>query len=212
MMVNVPDTLPERLYLLTYDVEKKRMTYCSERGYLMRAGILAELLLAGHIADATGGPVAQAKTVADPLLDETLQMVAASRRRTWQHWVNKGSGAAARQVRDRLESGGWIRVERGRVLGFIPRTKVTVRDTRVPKRLASTVASALRGPHPASRLDPRDAALAALAATLRLKTVMPRADWRARRVRGEELAEVVAPVPWALRKAIQAAQAAASAG
>ncbi|GII83452.1 hypothetical protein Ssi03_14420 [Sphaerisporangium siamense] len=209
-MVDVPGTLPERLYLLAYDTRRKRVTARSNLGLLMRAGILAELLLRGDLADATGGPVAKRPAVADPLLDVALQQIAASRRRTWQHWVSKGSGAAVRQVRDRLEKDGWIRVEHRRVLGLIPVANVTVRDSRVPRQLAATVSAAVRGARPLSRLEPRDAALAALAATVRLKTVLPRAEWRAGRGRSDELAQVVAPVPWALNKAIQAAAAAAA--
>jgi hypothetical protein len=210
--VDLPESLHERLYLLAYDTERRRMTRLWHLGYLVRAGILAELLLQGHLADATGGPVVRTPAVADPLLDGALQQIAASRRRTWQHWVSKGSGSSVRQVRERLELGGWIRVERVRVLGIFPMAKVTVRDTRVVKRLVTTVATALRGGQRASRLDPRDAGLAALAATVRLRTVLPRAQWRASRKRSDELADVVAPVPRALRKAIQAAEAAATGG
>jgi hypothetical protein len=210
--VDVPETLPERLYLLAYDTQHGRITARRHLGYLMRAAILAELLLQGHLADATGGPVTRTPVAADPLLDSVLQQVAGSRRRSWRHWVNKGHGAASRQVRERLESGGWIRVERGRLLGLFPTTTVTVRDSRVVKRLTARVSAALRAGRPASRLDPMDAGLAALAAAVRLKTVLPRAGWRAGRRRSDELAEVVAPVPRALRKAIRAADAAAAGG
>ncbi|WP_405146590.1 GPP34 family phosphoprotein [Sphaerisporangium sp. NBC_01403] len=209
--MDVPEFLHERVYLLAYDTERGRMAERWHLGYLVRAGILAELLIQGHLADATGGPVARTPAVADPLLDGVLQQVAGSRRRTWQHWVSKGSGAAAREVRDRLESGGWIRVEHGRLLGLFPTAKVTVRDTRVVKQLVTMASTALRPGRPASRLDPRDAGLAALAAAVKLRTVRPRSQWRAVRNRSDELSEVVAPVPKALRKAIQSAEAAAAA-
>ncbi|GAA3797985.1 hypothetical protein GCM10022226_16690 [Sphaerisporangium flaviroseum] len=210
--MDLPKSLPERLYLLAYDTERQRMTARSDLGYMMRAGILAELLIQGHLADATGGPVVRTPAVSDPLLDGVLQQIAASRRRTWQHWVGKSSRANVREVRERLESDGWIRVEHVRILGLLPMAKVTVRDPRVVKRLRTTVTTTLRGGQPVARLDPRDAGLTALAAMTRLKTVMPRAQWRAARGRSEELADPIAPVPTALRKAIQAAAAAAAAG
>ncbi|MFC7381399.1 GOLPH3/VPS74 family protein [Sphaerisporangium rhizosphaerae] len=209
--MDLPGSLPQRLYLLAYDIERGRPTARWKLGYLMRAGILAELLLRGCLDDATGGPVASRTAVPDDaLLDAALQQIAASRRRTWQHWVNKGSHRAVRQVRDQLEAGGWIRVRRTRLLGVIPLAKVTVRDTRVVRRLTSTVSSAMRGGQPLSRVEPRDAALTALASVIRLRTVMPWRQWRAVRERGEALGVVVAPVPRALHKAIQAAQAAAA--
>ncbi|MFC4531834.1 GOLPH3/VPS74 family protein [Sphaerisporangium dianthi] len=209
--MNLPGSLPQRLYLLAYDIERGRLTARGKLGHLMRAGILAELLLRGHLEDATSGPVVKRPAVADDaLLDAALQQIAASRRRTWQHWVSKGSGGAVRQVRDQLEAGGWIRVEQTRLLGLIPLKKVTVRDTRVVRRLAATVIGAMRGGQSLSRVEPEDAALTALAAVIKLRTVMPWSQWRSVRKRGEQLGDVVAPVPRALHKAIQAAQAAAA--
>ncbi|MFC4590411.1 GOLPH3/VPS74 family protein [Sphaerisporangium corydalis] len=206
----MPESLYERIYLLAYDTERGQMAERWHLDLLIRAAVLAELMIQGHLADATGGPVVRTPALSDPLLDGVLQQIAHSRRRSWQHWVSKGSRATVRGVRERLESGGWIRVEHGRFLGVLPTTKVSVRDTRVVKGLVSTASTALRGGQPAARLDPRDAALAALAATVRLRTVRPRAQWRAVRGRSDELSEVVAPVPRALRKAIQAAAAAAA--
>ncbi|WP_214417188.1 GOLPH3/VPS74 family protein [Sphaerisporangium fuscum] len=204
--MDLPQTLPERLYLLAYDTENRRMTARLHLGYLMRAAILAELLLQGHLEDAARGPAARTRSVPDPLLDAVLQQIAGSRRRSWQHWVSKGSGTAARMVRDELAARGWIRIESRRLLGVFPTAKVTVRDTRVVKSLAGKVSRAVRGAEPASRVDPRDAALAALAATTRLRTVLSRAHWRAYRDRTGTLGEVIAPVPKALHKALQSAE------
>ncbi|GAA1254564.1 hypothetical protein GCM10009677_00370 [Sphaerisporangium rubeum] len=209
--MDLPESLPERLYLLAYDIDKRRLTSRPRLGYLMRAAILAELLIQGHIADATGGPVAQTQAVPDPLLDEVLQQIAASRRRSWQHWVGKRNRQATGQVRDRLERGHWIRVERRRLLGIFPYSAVTVRDTRVVRHLRTIVASSVRGAAPVTRTDRRDAALVALAAMARLRAGLSRADWRAARTRVDTLGDTIAPIPRALRKAIQAAEAAASA-
>ncbi|MEO3813938.1 GPP34 family phosphoprotein [Sphaerisporangium sp. B11E5] len=209
--MELPHTLPERLFLLAYDIEKRRLTSRSRLGFLMRAAILAELLIQGHIADATGGPVARAQAVPDPMLDEMLQQIASSRRRSWQHWVGKRNRQAIHQVRDRLERDRWIRVERRRILGIFPHTVVTVRDTRVVRRLLATVSSAVRGGTPVARMSRRDAALVALAAMARLRAGLPRADWRAARTRVDTLGDTVAPIPRALRKAIEAAESAAAA-
>jgi hypothetical protein len=209
--MDAPESLPGRLYLLAYDTGGQRMTARSELGFLMRAGALTDLLLTGHLTNEGGKARAEAPTpLADPLLDAVLRQIAESRPRSWQRWVNKDTRQADRAVRDQLAAGGWIRLEQRRVLGLFPSTKVTVRDTRVVKRLASTVSSTLRGGQPISRLDPRDAALVALAAAGELKVVLPRALRRANKRRIEELGEIAAPVPRALTKAIQSARAAAA--
>jgi hypothetical protein len=205
-----PASLPGQLYLLAYDLRRGRVTARMQLGYLIRAGALTELLLDGHIADADRGPRAVSETVADPVLDAVLRQIVASRRRSWKHWVGKGTRRAARGVRDQLESGGWIRVERRRLLGLIPVAKVTVRDPRVVRRLASRVSSTLRGGVPISRVDRRDAALVALAAEGGLKIILPRTLRRTHKRRIAELSDLVAPIPGALHKAIQEAQAAAA--
>ncbi|GII80577.1 hypothetical protein Sru01_55590 [Sphaerisporangium rufum] len=210
--MNLPETLPERLYLLAYDPRRGRPVAGFRLGYLLRAGILAELLLRGDLTDTGGRPKAARAHSADPLLDPVLQQIAAARPRSWQRWVSRATGAAVRDVRARLAAGGWIRLETHRVLGIFPYTKVTVRDPRVPKQLASTAASALKGGRPVERLAPADAALAALAAAVRLRTVLPRAEWRGVRHRAEELGDPIHPVPGALKKAVQQAEAAAAAG
>ncbi|MDH2424221.1 GPP34 family phosphoprotein [Sphaerisporangium sp. TRM90804] len=210
--MDLPPTLPERLYLLAYDTSRGRLTGRMQLGLVIRAGILGELLIQGHIKDATGGPSVTTGALADPMLDAVLQQIAASRRRSWQHWVSRGGGKGVRAVRDRLEAGRWIRVEHRRILGLFPSTKVTVRDTRVVKHLVATATAALRGGVPITRLHQRDAALAALAGMARMRTVLPGKEWRAKRRRVDDLAESIAPVPRALRKAIAAAEAAAAAG
>ncbi|MGI8336121.1 GOLPH3/VPS74 family protein [Actinomadura scrupuli] len=209
--MDVPESLPARLYLLAYDTERGRLTGRSELGYIMRAGALADLLLAGHLTDVGGKPRAgDAAALADPLLADVLRQIAGSRPRYWRHWVAKGGRQAAASVRDRLAAGGWIRLEQRRVLRIFPVTSVTVRDPRVVKRLADTVSSALRGGRPVSRLDPLDAALVALAAAGEIRTVMPRSVRRANKRRIAELSEAAGPVPRALSKAIQGARAAAA--
>jgi hypothetical protein len=87
-----------------------------------------------------------------------------------------------------------------------------LRQPLAVSRLAERVRMALRETGPSSRVEPRTAALVALAATGELPTVFPRAVRREHKRRIAELAELTGPTVPALRKAIQAAQAAASAG
>jgi hypothetical protein len=210
--MDVPESLAGRLYLLAYDPQRRRMTAQSELGFLVRAGALTDLLLAGHLTDEDGKPAARTHTpLADPLPDAVLRQISQSRPRPWRHWVDKGARQAVRDVRDQLAADGWIRLESRRVLGIFPVTRVTVRDTRVVKRLAGTVSATLRGGQPVSRLDPADAALVALAAAAELKVVLPRKRRRANKRRIDELSAHAGPVPRALHKAVQGARAAAAA-
>src|SRR3954468_1158101 len=101
MNVDVPDSLPGRLYLLAYDTKRGRLTCRSELGYIMRAGALADLLLAGHLTDEGGRPRAgDPAGLTDPLLAEVRGQTAAPRPRHWRHWVAKRDRQAVRSVRD----------------------------------------------------------------------------------------------------------------
>jgi hypothetical protein len=209
--MDLPDSLPARMYLLAYDTDKRRMTAGSQLGYVLRAAALTDLMLAGALADAGGKVRAQpGRAATDPLLDAVRQQIAASRPRSWRHWVSKSAGPMKREVRDQLAAAGWIRAEPHRVLGLFPRVKVTVRDPRVVKRLAAMVSAALR--EPIGQIDPRDAALVALAASGELKTVLPRARRRQHKERITRLSDRTGPAALALRKVVQSTQAAAAAG
>jgi hypothetical protein len=207
-------TLPQRLYLLSWDRERKRFVGSGERDLLLRAGALAELLLTGLLADEAGRAVvvAGAKAPADPFLAEVFaQIEAAAKPKKWQSWVNHRAGRAKRTVRDQLAAGRWVKVEQRRLLGMIPADRVTVRDPLAVRKLVDAAAAAVRAPR-VDTVPAVDAAAAALAATANLRTVLPRKEARARKERITALGERIAPVPTALRKAISGRHAAAASG
>jgi len=205
------ESLPQMLYLLAYNPSRQQTTARLELGLTLRAAALAELLMVGRLRDDGGRPRAQGHAAfADPLLDEVYQEIASSRPRRWQYWVNRGSREAARKVRDRLAADGVLRLERGRVLGILPRTKVIITDERVMRDLAERVRVALTETVPASRVDARDAALVALAARAEFGTILPRKERRRYKRRIDQLAESTGPVAPALRRAISTRRAAAS--
>ncbi|HEU5159406.1 MAG TPA: GPP34 family phosphoprotein [Streptosporangiaceae bacterium] len=207
--MDLPQSLPGRMYLLAYNPGRRRMTAGAQLGYVLRAAALADLLLAGAIADVSGKAGAQpGQVVADPLVDVVLQQIASSRPRSWRSWVSKGAAPMKRDVREQLVTEGWIQVEPRRILGLFPVAEVTVTDTRVVDLLAGSVAAALRDP--IDEVDPRDAALVALAAAGEIKTALPRARRREHKERIARLSEVIGPVAKALRKVVQAQQAAAA--
>ena len=198
------ESLPARIYLSAYDPTRQRLTGRGELGVLMRAAALTELLHAGRLSDVDGRPAVQGPAN-DPLLAE----IEASRPRTWAHWVGRGEKAMWREVQDGLVAAGLIRLEPYRVLGIFRATRVVVLDPMVVPRLHEAMSRTLRDHGPVERVDPRDAALVALAAAGGLRTAFDRRTVREHKARIAELSTVAGPAVAAVRKVIQARQAAA---
>jgi hypothetical protein len=204
--------LPERMFLLAYDTQRKRMTRSADVGLLVRAGALAELELCGALVDENGRatvPRMRRPDVTDPLLIDVLAEVQASARpRRWQHWIQKGRRQTRVAVMRRLVADRIIRAERLRMFGIFPYTRVTVHDARLVRHLHAGVAEALRS----RNVDPRDAAMVALAAAGKLRTVF---GWRQRRAHRDRIAALTAAGAAAaakgLKKAVAAQEAAEAA-
>jgi hypothetical protein len=203
-MNNLPRSLPARLYLLAYDVDKERLTARTELGLILRAAALADLYLDDRLADDYGkAKVTDAKPTGDPVLDAMLQQIAEARPRSWRRWVSTDERGIVREVRDQLEKGRWIKLEPRRILA----DRVTLRERREVKRYATEVKAVLR---PASNADARTAAALVLAARGELPTVLTRRGRREHARRLEELADPVSPIARALEKAVRHKQAVAS--
>jgi hypothetical protein len=205
--MTLPESLPARLYLLAYDTEKNRVTAQSRLGLVLRAAALADLYLAGRVTDENGKARATGdrRPTSDPLLDEVLQQVTEHRPRSWQGWIAHGQ-PAIRTVRTQLEAGRIIRVEHRRILP----DRVELLDRIAVQRYADEVRAELR--RPASRTEPRTAAVLALAARGEISTVISRSERREHRQRLDELAVYTGPIADALRKAWRAKQAQQASG
>jgi hypothetical protein len=212
--MEAPHSLPARVYLTAYDTQRKKLTRTSRLHHLVRTAALEELTLRGLIADRDGKVVVVAReTAGDPVLDHVLAMIRDSAKpKPWKHWVNKQGVKTRNAVRDRLAAERVIRVERKRLLGLIPHEVVTVRDARASKQLQTTAARALTGATPATRLDQRDVALAAMAAIAELDTVCKGSVRRENRERIKELIALSGPAVPALKKVLADESAAAAAG
>ncbi|REE94948.1 GOLPH3/VPS74 family protein [Thermomonospora umbrina] len=197
-MVRVPETLPARVLLLAYDMDRGRLTARSRLGHLLRAAALTELYLDGRLvgdrrpAIGTPGP--------DPY--GLLAQIGGSRPRRWGHWVGKDGRTIVDTVLRELESEGWIRVESRRRLGVVPVRTVKVRDPRVVKDLWGRASSALRG-RPVAHVNSYDAATVALAAAGGLRTVIGRGERRRHRRRIADLTARSGPAVPALRRALR---------
>lgn len=209
-MVEIPDSLPQRMFLLAYDTRKRHLALRGERlGFVLRAAALTELYLDGRLGEERGKPVAGTPGP-DPY--GLVAQIGASRPRAWQHWVRKDARAMARTVRDELESGGWIRVRPRRALGVFPTASIEIRDPRVLRTLTGGATSALLG-RPVAHVNSLDAAAVALAAAGEVRTVVPRSENRRNRARIAELTARSGPAAQGLRKAVRQQHAAmASAG
>lgn len=208
--MDLPANLHGRLYLLAYDRQKRRIRGGGHFGYALRAAALADLYLRGHLADENGKVhTAIAPKPTDPILKSLLEQVGASKPRTWGHWVTKSAGKTPRAVRDQLEHSLWLSVEPRRILGIIPADEVGLRQEHQVARLLTELNSVLRGGQMIARIDKRQAALIALAATAELPTVVARADRRQYKTRIREFSDHTGPAILALRKAIEASNAAA---
>jgi hypothetical protein len=205
-MVKVPESLPARVFLLAYDMDRGRLTARGRLGPLLRAAALTELYLDGRLV---GEKRPQVGTPGDDPYG-LLAQIGASRPRRWRYWVGKDRRAMVRAVRDELEAEGWIRVRSHRRLGLFPVQEVEVRDPRVVKDLWGRASSALRG-KPVAHVNSYDAATLALAAAGRLRTVIARGEQRRHRKRIAALTARSGPAVPALRQVLQADAAAAGA-
>ncbi|MCP2339549.1 GOLPH3/VPS74 family protein [Actinomadura rupiterrae] len=206
-MVEIPETLPQRMFLLAYDTRRQRLALRGARlGLVLRAAALTELYLDGRLGEERGKPVVGTDGP-DPY--GLIAQIGASRPRPWQHWVRKDARKMVRTVRDELDEGGWIRLRPRRVLLFFPATGIEVRDTRVVKALARGASSALQG-RPVAHVNSLDAAAVALAAAGEVRTVVPRSETRRRRARIAELTARSGPAAPGLRKAVRQQRASAA--
>jgi hypothetical protein len=206
----VPGSLAQRIYLLAYDPGRGRVRVGTNLGAMLRAAALADLYLAGHLTDERGRATVRARhRCEDPVLAAIRQEIADSKPRKWHSWVGRRQRAARNAVRQQLGDGGWIRLERRKILGLFPVTKVTIRDPRVRKELLGRVGAALK--NPIGRIDPADASLVAIVAAGDLTLVLDRKTRRANKRRIQQLTALSGPIGPALRRSIEA-EAAASAG
>ena len=199
----VPNSLPQRVYVLAYNPRKGRVGLDTNLGAMLRAAALADLYRGGHLIDERGRVAIGARHPChDPFLGALLEEIAGAKPHSWQSWVGRRQGAAGRAVRQQLSDGGWAHLEPRKVLGLFPTTKVTMRDPRVREELLGRVNAALTGP--IDGIDPADAALVAILAAGNLTLALSRKTRRANKRRIKQLTELSGPIAPALYRSIQA--------
>lgn len=198
-------SLPARLYLLSWDTAKLKVTGATELHHLVRAGALTELAQRGLLADVDGiaTPVDPDAHTGDLVLDGLLELVAESRPRKWKAWVTLRARVTLDAVRAQLAAEGYLRAEKKRVLGLFPSVEYELERVSAVEALHADARQVLVGPVPVADVSDRDAALVALAAAAELRTLLPGKDRKIHKDRIEELTERSGAAAPALKKVIQ---------
>ncbi|MGW6398393.1 GOLPH3/VPS74 family protein [Streptomyces sp. NPDC055134] len=218
-------SLPARLLLLGFDTEKGRVSGAPDIELAVRAAALVELARRRIVSDVDGvvTPVFDART-GDPVLDELMELAEESRPRTWRAWIGYRARATLDTVRRQLASEGYLSAERKRVFGLFPVTRYGLERAGYVEVLRAEVLGALEGAEPVGQVDEDDAVLAVLAATGKLRRLIPGKARRTHKDRldhltaraGEispELRQSLGDIRAALAAAVKAAEASrASAG
>ena len=212
--MQMPNSLPSRVYLLAHDPARQKLTSRDRIGLTLLAAALADLYLGGQLTDDNGRPRTTGTPVTgDPVLADLLARIAGAKPMAWHRWIGKGERHFRAQVRDHLVQQRIIRVEPRRVLGIFPSERIIVPESRLVARLRHTVDHTLRGSAGfTSGSDRRDATMTALAAAAKLRQVIDRKLASERKHRLDQLSETAGPVIAALHKAIRHKQASAAGG
>ncbi|EFC81841.1 GPP34 family phosphoprotein [Parafrankia sp. EUN1f] len=213
MHSDLPTSLPAKLYLLAYNLEKDQMYANRRLGRALRAAALVELEIDGWLIDDDGlarvaadpPPGRQEPTPRggvgrpDPLVAAVYRQIsAAPAPRAWADWIVHEHRSAVVETRDDLESAGWLRVARGRPLSLIPTSAVVLVDRPRVRELNRAAGQVLRG-EVAPAVAPADlVALVALAAAGDVITVVNVSQRRAFADRIDTLTALAGPAAAAL--------------
>jgi hypothetical protein len=163
-------------------------------GFVLRAAALTELAQCGYLDDEAGKPwVRGTEEPQDPVLRRMWREIADAAPRSWRFWVRRGRRSMPAAVGEQLRLAGLIAIRQG-TLG--DRVGVTRPDLLV--ELHARVDEVLHGRRLVAQVEPRDAAVVALAALGELPTVIPRRVRRRYSARIRELTDRAGPAATAL--------------
>jgi hypothetical protein len=173
-------SLATTLYLLAWDPEAGELSATPALPFLVRAGALTDLVQRDMLTDRHGrAAAAPDMRTGDPVLDQLLDTVAASRPHTWQAWVWYRVRPTEAAVRRQLVAHGYLGVRQRRFrrfLGAYRGQEYALAAAGAVAGLRTDAVGLLRGGIPPAELSARDAALVALAAAGRLRTIVTAAD------------------------------------
>lgn len=184
---------------------KDRLPDRQRVAYVIRAAVLGQLLLDGHLEDMDGIPErAVLSRLTDPVLEQVASEISGSKSRSWRAWVRRTSRPTLDAVQEQLITAGIVRTYRKKVLGLFSRTAIVVEDQALLQRLRARLEQALST---GQEVSPQDALLVALVVEADLRWVLSRSERRAHRDRIAELVRCSAPVAPALKKVVSSTRA-----
>ncbi|MFC8131323.1 GPP34 family phosphoprotein [Streptomyces sp. NPDC057302] len=202
----MPQTLPQRLYLLCYTVDqgKFQLDNLQGRGQLLRAGALTELARDG-LLDATGGKVIRrpGKAPENSFAAAVWSDLPDAKPKGWLQFVHNKAHTAETPVRDQLAASGDITLSRGKVMGLIPADRVTVSRPEEVRALQERVRDTVLGGADPASAPLEELAMAVFAAELEVTCVWSRADRRTHKQALKALAGRFDELVPGLRKALR---------
>lgn len=202
--MDLPQTLHGQLYLLAFDRDQHRFDgdNLSLFGFALRAAMMTDLYLTGYLQDKDDKPHRLSDTPPnDPVLRAAFHQI---RGTDWARLIAENQGKAPHVVRDQLQATGWLHVQRHRILGLIPTTRVTLYDKDIVSILAHQVTEALRNAIHGRPADPRPLAVGLLGVLGQMPSVFSYEECARHRQELRELTlAAIAPIV-GLHQAIQA--------
>ena len=172
--LELPHTLHAQLFLLAYDRYRGRLDGNDHWrfGLALRTAMLTDLYLTGHLADEGGRPRPTGDTrPCHPTLRAVLNDIGANETTDWMHAAARDQRHVPGIVHSELEADGWLRVQRRRVLGIIPCTRLRLHDDDLVTGLSAQVIAALRNAIGGRPADERPLAVGLIGALGQLPTV-----------------------------------------
>jgi hypothetical protein len=203
----MPETAAGRAYLLCFDPQRARLAGQWQRGYLLRTAALADLIGRGHLADVDGKPHLTGRTPGprDAALRAVWEDLSDRPPGSWGAAITRRPGPLDTALRDQLAADGYIRITRPP--SRFRRARIELRDPRVRGRLSAALRTALRGPEPVDRIDPRDRTVLVVLALGEIRHAIPRTAARENNRRITTAVEASAPLGGALKHVLRNARA-----
>ncbi|MBR8741063.1 GPP34 family phosphoprotein [Nocardiopsis sp. MG754419] len=178
--------LPQRLYLLGYDVDRGRPDPVgnAQRGRLLCAAAVVDLIGRGLLRERDGRVerTLSSRTPDDRLLSLVLSGVPSHRPRHWVDLVHRRMVESEEHVRDGLAARGVITVGGRRILGLFPSRTITLTDADRVRGLHARTRAAVVEEHDVAAVDGEDLALAVIASEGEIQTAFTaRERWDHRR-------------------------------
>jgi hypothetical protein len=208
--MDLPRTLYGQLYLLAYDLKRRRFDYTKLwlLGYALRGATLAELVMTGHLQDVDGtARRAGGWPPNDPVFRTTLEAIEADEPKPWSQLVVDSEKNAGRLVRDQLENHGWICQRRRRRFGLVPTRWHAPNNEGAVLALADRASKALCNAVEGRSADPRALTVGMLGILGELPVLLTQEGLADHRARLRELALATAGPIAGMHEAVEAVYA-----